>query len=299
MSSKLLSICIPTYNRCETLKNTLTELFSNPDFNENLIEVIVSDNCSTDNTKQVVSKFNLVKYYRNETNIKDENFSKVLSYATGKYIRLFNDTLIFKPNELKFILDVIKDNSSEQKTLLFYKNQFNNSQCVKTFKKKSELINELSFLTTWIANFGIWNNDFAKIINKDRFSSLQLSQVDWTYQLVKNKKEIKVYFRDFFDVSDVNKKGGYNVFDVFIHNYLFIIKNQGFSIYLYEKEKYRLFRYFVYSWMFLLLMKTNDNFSFDNSKPFRIIFIKYWYEPYFYAFIGLFFLKKIVSKMRE
>lgn len=47
----LLSICIPTYNRAEILDKTLFLLFSNPDFNVDEIEVVVSDNCSTDHTK--------------------------------------------------------------------------------------------------------------------------------------------------------------------------------------------------------------------------------------------------------
>lgn len=49
----LLSICIPTYNRAEILDKTLFLLFSNPDFNVDEIEVVVSDNCSTDHTKQL------------------------------------------------------------------------------------------------------------------------------------------------------------------------------------------------------------------------------------------------------
>jgi abequosyltransferase len=66
MNTILLSICIPTFNRSEVLDNTLNSLFSNSEFNSNQIEVIVSDNCSTDNTVQVVTKYPLVKYYRNK-----------------------------------------------------------------------------------------------------------------------------------------------------------------------------------------------------------------------------------------
>ena len=75
MKTILLSICIPTYNRSKTLENTLNSLFSNPEFDSNKIEVIVSDNCSTDDTAQVVAKYPLVKYYCNKENVKDLNFA--------------------------------------------------------------------------------------------------------------------------------------------------------------------------------------------------------------------------------
>lgn len=293
MNKILLSICIPTYNRASVLEKTLENLFSNPEFDFERIEVIVSDNCSMDNTEEIVKKFNAVKYFKNQINIKDENFSLALSYATGRYVRLFNDTLKFRPNSLKFIIDTIDSNTDENKLLFFYKNQFNNFNCSKIIKNKSELVNELSFLTTWIANFGVWKNDFDKIIDKNRFASYQFAQVDWTYRLLENNKQIKVYFGDFFDVFDVSKKGGYNVFDVFINKYLYIIKNNKLSFFIYQKEKYRLFRHFVYSWMVTLLIKRKDDYSFDTSKSFNIILRKYWYAPYFYMFLVLFWFKKI------
>ena len=129
MANKLLSICIPTYNRAEVLDDALNKLFSNPDFDENLIEVIVSDNCSTDRTSEVVSKYPLVLYYRNDENVKDLNFSIVLGYATGTYVRLFNDTLSFKKGALKLMLDKIEKYSSEECNFFYYSNMFLNNNC--------------------------------------------------------------------------------------------------------------------------------------------------------------------------
>lgn len=45
MKVKLLSICIPTYNRAEVLNETLHQIVSDSYFDPDLIQVVVSDNC--------------------------------------------------------------------------------------------------------------------------------------------------------------------------------------------------------------------------------------------------------------
>ena len=50
----LLSICIPTYNRGKYLKSNLCSIY-NQSFNDLLVEIIVSNNNSTDNTKEVIN----------------------------------------------------------------------------------------------------------------------------------------------------------------------------------------------------------------------------------------------------
>lgn len=292
MKNKLLSLCIPTYNRAEVLDDTLNKLFSNPEFNEELIEVIVSDNCSTDNTAEVVAKFPLVLYYRNDENVRDKNFAIVLGCASGKYIRLFNDTLSFKPNTLSNMLSIIEKHLNDNKNLFFYGNIFNNLNLNKEIDSKEEFIKEVSYLSTWIGNFGVWKEDFLKIENKEMYVELQFTQVDWSYQIVNNNKKTIIYFGDYFDVVTPNKKGGYNVFDTFINKYLYIIKQQKMSFLIYEIEKYRLFRYFVYPWIIILNSDNRENYSYQIDDAFKIIFKKYWYELYLYPVALLFWIRK-------
>lgn len=291
--NKLLSICIPTYNRAETLDQSLAKLFSNPEFDENLIEVIISDNCSTDNTKEVVAKYPFVRYFCNDKNVRDYNYSIVLGLATGSYIRLFNDTLSFKHGALKMMLNTIKKHSLENCNLFFYSNMFLNKDCIVFTKSKDDFIENVSFYTTWIANFGCWKQDFDQISNKDKYAKFLFVQVDWCYRIVENTKKTLIYFEDYFDVALPKNKGGYNVFDTFINKYLFIIKKENFSIINYEIEKYRLCRYFVYSWLTSLFITDKQKYSFQTSGVYKILFKKYWYEPYFYPIFILFWLKKI------
>ena len=55
MQTPLLSICIPTYNRAEYLEKSLDSLVNQENFSQ--IEVVISDNASTDATSDVCRKF--------------------------------------------------------------------------------------------------------------------------------------------------------------------------------------------------------------------------------------------------
>src|SRR5574337_126918 len=93
---KLLSIAIPTYNRAEYLDLCLSQICKQLPGYESLIEVIVSDNASTDNTADIVDKFIkqgfAVRYVRNAQNIgMDGNIVQAYSLATSKYAVVFGD----------------------------------------------------------------------------------------------------------------------------------------------------------------------------------------------------------------
>lgn len=94
----LLSICIPTFNRANLLKECLESIISQLKDKSlfNQIEIIISDNNSQDNTKNMVSsyqkKYSNIRYYKNKENVGSVvNTIQVASYAKGKYIWIFSD----------------------------------------------------------------------------------------------------------------------------------------------------------------------------------------------------------------
>lgn len=293
VNNKLLSICIPTYNRGEILDKMLNKLFSNPDFDDEVIEVIVSDNCSTDNTKEIVFKYPLVKYYCNKKNISFYNLTTVLTYATGKYIKLFNDTFHFKPNALALMISRIKLLENDNKNLFFYPNFIHNRNTVKKINSINSFFKECSYITTWTAAIGFWRKDFDQVKDKNKYAALHFPHLEWMYSIVKNGKITIIYFDDFFEVVIPNKKGGYNVFKTFVKDYLEIVKKEKLNFYTYEVEKYRLCKHFIYSWLVTLFVNDKKRYDFDTNEAFKIIFKKYWYEPYLYPMLLLFWINKI------
>lgn len=91
----LLTIAIPTYNRSANLALLLTSLA--PQLEHDMrVELLISDNCSPDDTAEVVCGFEAAglrcRYIRNETNIgPDLNFLQCYELAKGRYVWIFGD----------------------------------------------------------------------------------------------------------------------------------------------------------------------------------------------------------------
>lgn len=92
----LVSIGIPTYNRAnsylkQALRSAVNQTYQN-------IEIIVFDNCSSDDTESVVKEFRdpRVRYYRQEKNIGAvPNCNCCLEQSQGKYfLALYDDDVI-------------------------------------------------------------------------------------------------------------------------------------------------------------------------------------------------------------
>jgi glycosyltransferase involved in cell wall biosynthesis len=104
----LVSIAIPTYNRAnsflkESLKSAINQTYEN-------IEIIISDNCSTDNTEAVVSSFNdkRISYFRQTVNIGAANNSNFcLRQAKGVYFTQLHDDDLIDPDFLDVCLKTL------------------------------------------------------------------------------------------------------------------------------------------------------------------------------------------------
>jgi len=83
----LLSICIPSYNRAELLRSTLSAVVPQVKDLEDEVELVVSDNCSVDHTKAVVDSFMgscPISYHRNNENI---GYGRNIALLTGRLAR--------------------------------------------------------------------------------------------------------------------------------------------------------------------------------------------------------------------
>lgn len=106
-----ISICIPTYNRAVHLTNCLQSIISNKSKSEIEFQVCVSDNCSTDETEDVVRRAQNhldIKYYKNESNLGvTKNILNVVGVADGEFIWLIGDDDLLLPFALEKISNLI------------------------------------------------------------------------------------------------------------------------------------------------------------------------------------------------
>ena len=108
-----LSICIPTYNRLKYLKELLSGLLMQIDsLPEGTVELIVSDNVSTDGTADYLKsiKRDYFRFWTNETNIGgDRNFLKCIREAKGEYVWLVGDDDLIASDAVVRVLKILDE----------------------------------------------------------------------------------------------------------------------------------------------------------------------------------------------
>lgn len=110
----LLTIAIPTWNRASYLKENLEQLRSEiSKVGDGVVEVLVSDNCSDDDTSEVVAaaiESGLpIRYVRNERNIGwGGNFCQCFELAEGKYVLLLGDDDLLVDGALVLLTDRLR-----------------------------------------------------------------------------------------------------------------------------------------------------------------------------------------------
>lgn len=95
----LVTIAIPTFNRANGYLRNAMECALNQTYRH--IEIIVSDNCSSDNTGEIVSSYRdpRIRYFRHDVNIgANNNFNFCLEKAQGAYFLLLHDDDAIDPD---------------------------------------------------------------------------------------------------------------------------------------------------------------------------------------------------------
>jgi glycosyltransferase involved in cell wall biosynthesis len=92
MSKPLVTIAIPTYNRADKYLRDALQCALNQTYEP--IEILVSDNCSTDNTPELVQSYkdSRIKYFRQTNNLGMlGNMNFLVEQANGAYMLMLHD----------------------------------------------------------------------------------------------------------------------------------------------------------------------------------------------------------------
>ena len=125
MYKPVLSICIPSFNRPEQLRNLLSSI----DYDSQDIEVCISEDFSPKRLKirevvdgiQGESKKYLIKYHENSFNMGfDGNLRELVRLSAGKYIMFMGDDDLFVPNALIKYINFINSNLDKPYILRSY-----------------------------------------------------------------------------------------------------------------------------------------------------------------------------------
>lgn len=145
MEKYLLTVVIPTYNRADILSTTLSFVIPQVLEHKDEVHIYISDNASTDNTKETVEKImeqypDLITYFCQEKNLTaSPNFNDAVHRVNSEYVYLLSDDDIIVPECISFMLKCIKENKEVE---YFYVNQYVASE-------------EMDNVMLWHKNFGL------------------------------------------------------------------------------------------------------------------------------------------------
>lgn len=115
MTQPLLSICIPTFNRAQYLRECLSSIRINGNAGD--VEVVVSDNASTDGTVDVLKEFKgklPLRWMVQQHNVgADRNFDSSTHFASGRYCWLLGSDDCLKPDSVSVVLQALRTRSPD------------------------------------------------------------------------------------------------------------------------------------------------------------------------------------------
>lgn len=301
-TNPIISICIPTYNRADALEQSLEQYVRCNGFDDS-VEIVISDNASTDRTQEVAEKFasqfNNIKYFQNKENIRDSNFEIALKRGTGKYLKLQNDTTLYDVDAFVYMKKCI--NMSDDTVPIFFTNNFiytnYKGQSIIKCDSFDDFVSALSTYVTAISCFGVWKSQLDEIHNFTRYTKLMLNQDDWSYQLLEKYGRCVLYNQHYYE-SLPKKTGGYHWFKVHLDNYYKIMepyKQKGFiSEKVVKKDKRNLLFHFIPELKYIYVYPIN-RWKFEKKGTFKLLWKYYKNEPYFYAFLAIYPFAVIIS----
>lgn len=109
---KVLTISVAAYNMENYIKDTLNSIVSSDV--RDLIEVIVVDDESTDNTVKIVEEYvekypNVIKLIKQKNQGPGSTFNASLKVATGKYIKMVDADDFVDPESMNYVINQLKD----------------------------------------------------------------------------------------------------------------------------------------------------------------------------------------------
>jgi len=227
MNHKLLTIAIPTYNRSRYLDQCLAQLSRQvPEF-EREIELLISDNCSTDDTRDIVTKYSAkgisITYTINKENLGvDKNVIKCFDFASSKYVLVLGDDDIILDGALSKIIPLLRENDFGVLYLSSY--GFKNNYLTERPKIKLSGVEVFDDVERYLKKVNYWITFLSgNVVNKSvlqpefvssRFMGTNLVQLNWILTAVFSGPHNAIV-HDYVVAAKIENTGGYSICKVF------------------------------------------------------------------------------------
>lgn len=280
----LVSFCIPTRERTDLLKATLDSIFENQNCISSF-EVVVSDNSSNENTKELVAAYktrfpNIL--FAHSSQIGFLNSLSALDLGKGYFLKLHNNYTKVLPGRMSILIDHVKQNLASKNGLLFTNGELKRNKTIPC-KGFDSFIRNSSYWNSWSSAFGIWREDYLKIEDRYETSNPMFPHTSVLFKSSLQKEINLVVDLEIFKNQDVPRKGGYNIFKTFAVDYpnllLPYLTAGAIRNSTYCKVMADLMRKFFVPWTKVLLIKKDENFTFETNNWWKYLLDRYKCKP--------------------
>ena len=171
----MINVIIPAYNCYSTLGRTLSSLVAQTDTN---FEVIIIDDCSTEDIKSIVddytNKLNII-YIRNEQNLGCGMTRQVgIDNATQKFITFLDSDDMFMPYTVETFNSIIETNPDTEYLHSYFYEQIviNNNPAIFLWKDNYTACHGKLYNVELIKKYGIRNSPLVKWADDSFFNSM-------------------------------------------------------------------------------------------------------------------------------
>lgn len=225
----LLTIAVPTYNRATYLARALTSIFSQAGRYGDAIEIIVSDNCSTDDTPAVLREFQEAGHrftvIRNPENVgPDGNFKNCFHLARGRYFWLFSDDDVLLEGALDRIFPLLQEGDYGVLSLGLY--FFNHEPLAErprrrpgklvVYRDPRSFMKAVNIWFTFISS-NIVNREICGEVRLEDYDGTYLLQLGWVFPALLNAPR-NVHLTEYLVAAQFENSGGYRFCEVFGRN---------------------------------------------------------------------------------
>lgn len=235
---KLLTIAIPTFNRADSLRLLLDTLVVELAGLEGLVDLIIADNASVDQTQDVTSAFQATFptaiVLRHVQNLgAEENFCRCIDLMCTKYFWIIGDDDLPKAGVVRQVLALL---GRESPDLVYLRSEWTKqimgaSQGIPVKQLGYKTLNKLNFArrvnvwTTFISGMVVNRETFLRSNDKTptrRFAGTSLIQLGWVFENLRNGRKF-IFVTDPCVLATAENSGGYAVITVFGENFTRIV----------------------------------------------------------------------------
>lgn len=293
----LLSLCIPIYNRLEYLKRMLERFLEDKILFEETIDLLISDNCSTDDLESCVNEFKSkglkITYNRNQKNLgPDGNFLYCFNHAKGKYCWLLGSDDIPVKGFLNSLVTVLQ---GKEYGLVHLNHHSDGLSELFEYSDNQKMVENIAHWITFMSS-NIINTKNIAFINSNQYMDTYLIQVPYYLYSCLNSPVNAIYKYSCFEKDDDSaNNGSYNLFQVFVQNlfdvYERFYQQKMLSRKVIENIKRNEYEHFLFPFIKdLLVLKKKSNF--DKKHAWHILFRCYGLKWYFYSYPIMYVVKK-------